>query len=188
MLLTVALAQAEQSSQSTTFAAERAKAKLNPYANDLGPDRIDVSAYPADLQNTYRTLLIDKCARCHTAARVLNSQFVEPSGSLSEQTAKIKAWTREHPELFSDPLVWQVVPRSSSASGIWETYVKRMMAKPGAGISPVEAKKIWEFLTYDSERRKTGSRAGSWAEHRKALLSEFKKKNKARYQDLYDVR
>ena len=36
----------------------------------------------------------------------------------------------------------------------WSRYVKRMMRKPGSGISPKEAKKIYEFLAYDSSVRK----------------------------------
>jgi len=36
----------------------------------------------------------------------------------------------------------------------WSRYIKRMMHKPGSGISPGQAKKIYEFLAYDSSVRK----------------------------------
>lgn len=36
----------------------------------------------------------------------------------------------------------------------WSRYVKRMMRKPGSGISPADAKQIYEFLAYDSAVRK----------------------------------
>ncbi len=36
----------------------------------------------------------------------------------------------------------------------WSRYIKRMMYKPGSGISSSEAKKIFEFLAYDSSVRK----------------------------------
>jgi len=36
----------------------------------------------------------------------------------------------------------------------WERYVKRMMHKPGSGISATDGKKIFEFLVYDSSVRK----------------------------------
>ena len=36
----------------------------------------------------------------------------------------------------------------------WSRYVKRMMHKPGSGISNAEGKKIYEFLVYDSSIRK----------------------------------
>lgn len=36
----------------------------------------------------------------------------------------------------------------------WERYVKRMMRKPGSGISPADGKQIFEFLAYDSKIRK----------------------------------
>ena len=36
----------------------------------------------------------------------------------------------------------------------WSRYIKRMMHKPGSNISPGQAKKIYEFLAYDSSIRK----------------------------------
>ena len=36
----------------------------------------------------------------------------------------------------------------------WERYVKRMMRKPGSGISANDGKKIYEFLAFDSKTRK----------------------------------
>ncbi len=36
----------------------------------------------------------------------------------------------------------------------WSRYVKRMMHKPGSGISAGEGKQIYEFLVYDSSVRK----------------------------------
>jgi hypothetical protein len=36
----------------------------------------------------------------------------------------------------------------------WSRYVKRMMRKPGSGISSSDGKKIYEFLVYDSSVRK----------------------------------
>ena len=36
----------------------------------------------------------------------------------------------------------------------WSRYIKRMMYKPGSGISSSEGKKIYEFLVYDSSIRK----------------------------------
>jgi cytochrome c5 len=36
----------------------------------------------------------------------------------------------------------------------WSRYIKRMMRKPGSGISAGEGKKIYDFLVYDSSARK----------------------------------
>jgi hypothetical protein len=36
----------------------------------------------------------------------------------------------------------------------WGRYIKRMLYKPGSGINATEAKKIYEFLVYDSSVRK----------------------------------
>jgi hypothetical protein len=39
---------------------------------DKGPDTLDVSRYPAPIRNGY-ALVTQKCGKCHTLARVLNT-------------------------------------------------------------------------------------------------------------------
>jgi len=39
---------------------------------DKGPDTVDVSAYPAEMQHGYR-LFRSKCSKCHTIARPINT-------------------------------------------------------------------------------------------------------------------
>lgn len=39
---------------------------------DKGPDKIDVSSYPAEIQSAYK-LFTGKCSKCHTIARPLNT-------------------------------------------------------------------------------------------------------------------
>jgi mono/diheme cytochrome c family protein len=41
---------------------------------DKGPAKIDVSKYPAEMQQNYKVFLV-KCAKCHTVARAINSDF-----------------------------------------------------------------------------------------------------------------
>lgn len=55
--------------------SEKEKAQKEPFPNDLGPDSIDVSAYPAPLQKKYAFL--KECGQCHTMARPINSQIFE---------------------------------------------------------------------------------------------------------------
>lgn len=43
-------------------------------AYDKGPDKINVSKYPADMQKAYK-LFGTKCAKCHTLARAINCEF-----------------------------------------------------------------------------------------------------------------
>jgi hypothetical protein len=181
------LASVSAQEAASSYEAERAKALKNPYANDLGPETIDVSGYPADLQATYKEVFQVKCARCHTAARPLNSQFVEPAGPKDQQAGRVAEWKTSQPDLFKDKLVWQVEGKTGAQAGIWERYVKRMMAKPGCNISPADGKKIWEFLRYDSEKRKTGANAAAWAAHRRKLLADFKAKHPDRYRELYET-
>jgi mono/diheme cytochrome c family protein len=172
---------------SGSYEAEKAKALANPYPNDSGPVSIDVSAYPAELQDTYKNIFLVKCQRCHQASRPLNSQFVEPSGDKSGHAAKIASWKAANPEMFKDKLVWDVEGWTPSQPGVWERYVKKMMSKPGCNISQPEGKKIWQFLTYDSEKRKTGANAAKWAEHRRKLLADFKASHPARYKELFET-
>jgi len=41
---------------------------------DKGPDKINVSAYPAEQQKNYKVFL-DKCSKCHTIARPINTSM-----------------------------------------------------------------------------------------------------------------
>jgi hypothetical protein len=60
----------------------------------------------------------------------------------------------------------------------WERYVKRMMHKPGSGITPAEGKKIFDFLVYDSSIRKKAMVQERFdkatPEERKAAEDKFK--------------
>jgi mono/diheme cytochrome c family protein len=170
-----------------SYAMERAKAQRNPYADDFGPPAIDVSDYPTDFQSTYKDVFLVKCQRCHTAARPLNSPYLEPSGLKEEEQKRIARWKKEQPEIFQDRLVWQIGAAEGAKAGIWEQYVKRMMAKPGCNIQPADGRRIWDFLRYDSERRKTGTKAAVWAEHRRKLLANFKSSHPDRYRELYET-
>jgi hypothetical protein len=171
----------------SSYEAEKAKAMKYPYANDLGATTIDVSAYPREMQDVYRDIFQIKCRRCHDASRALNAPFVEPSGPRARHAAMIARWKAENPKMFKDGRVWQIEGGSASGPGIWERCVKRMMQKPGCTLSSVEGKKVWQFLCYDSERRKTGAGAATWAEYRRKLLADFKAKYPDRYRDLYEV-
>jgi hypothetical protein len=52
-----------------------ASPKPPEYANDLGPDTIDVSHYPADMKAAYG-IFQAKCGVCHSEARAVNSELV----------------------------------------------------------------------------------------------------------------
>jgi mono/diheme cytochrome c family protein len=41
---------------------------------DKGPDKIDVSAYPAPMQAAYK-IFASKCSKCHTIARPINTMM-----------------------------------------------------------------------------------------------------------------
>jgi|SRR6516225_3815028 len=44
---------------------------------DKGPDKINVSSYPAEQQKNYKTFA-DKCSKCHTIARPINTTMTKP--------------------------------------------------------------------------------------------------------------
>jgi cytochrome c5 len=44
------------------------------FAADKGPDKVDVSAYPAEVQEDYRVFSA-KCSKCHTLARPINTDL-----------------------------------------------------------------------------------------------------------------
>src|ERR1039458_2885000 len=45
-----------------------------PVPQDKGPDKVDISAYPAPTQAAYK-LFSSKCSKCHTIARPLNTMM-----------------------------------------------------------------------------------------------------------------
>jgi hypothetical protein len=164
---------------------EKEKALSNPYPNDFGPEKLDeavLKGMPADAKAGYELMLgkagKKNCNTCHTSSRPLNSRFVEPEGKdTAAKEAVIAQWKKDQPELFSNPAIWQVEPE------IWKRYVKRMMAKPGCGISNEDGKKIWQFLVFDS-KRKVGANAAAWKAHRQKLIDELKTKNPKRHEEL----
>ena len=88
------------------------------FAADKGPSKIDpkvLATYAPQAKAIYN-LFRNKCSKCHTLARPLNTDLSPTK---------------------------------------WEEYVKRMMSKPGSGIKPSEAKQIWQFLVYDTVKRRT---------------------------------
>jgi hypothetical protein len=101
-------------------AAQTAKSDKSTvsFAADKGPSKIDpkvLATYSPKAKAIY-SLFRNKCSKCHTLARPLNTDLPPTK---------------------------------------WEEYIKRMMNKPGSGIKPSEAKEIWQFLVYDTAKRRT---------------------------------
>jgi hypothetical protein len=145
-----------------------------PYPNDAGPDRIDVSGYPAEVRSDY-AVFARRCSQCHTLARAINSQ------NLQLTPADQKAERASEPEIFTDEKIWRIT------DGVWIQYVGSMHAKPGAGfrIRPTEFEKIVDFLAADSKARKMGAHRASWRAARQKLLDDFQKSYPARYEALF---
>lgn len=83
------------------------------YPADKGQNYVDASGYPPKMREYYE-LFANKCSRCHTLARPINSSFTEDE---------------------------------------WRKYVRKMMRKPGSGLTPKTAGQITEFLIYDARVR-----------------------------------
>lgn len=43
---------------------------------DKGPSTVNISSYPAEQQKSYKTF-VDKCAKCHTIARPINTTMAK---------------------------------------------------------------------------------------------------------------
>ena len=56
---------------------EKLKAK-KPLPYDKGPSTIDVSKYPAEMQDIYENIFTKKCSKCHTIARAINAPYALP--------------------------------------------------------------------------------------------------------------
>lgn len=57
----------------TLFAIAQAGSNIN-LPQDKGPDKLDVSSYPADIQKGYK-LMTNKCNQCHSLARPINTSM-----------------------------------------------------------------------------------------------------------------
>ena len=44
---------------------------------DKGPNKIDVSGYPPEMQKSYK-VFAEKCSKCHTIARPINTTMARP--------------------------------------------------------------------------------------------------------------
>ncbi len=120
------------------FAAsvEKNKALQSPYANDLGPDALPaeaLQAYPDDIRKGY-DLTRMKCAKCHSAARPLNSEFTDPD-----------VWQRYVKRMMAKPgcdilsaegkQIWKFLVHDSKTRKLganeakWAAHRKRLMAE-----------------------------------------------------------
>lgn len=163
---------------SGAFAAAQQKPDSGPpLANDLGPKEVDVAKYPDEMKENYKVLL-QRCSKCHAAHRTFNAQYAQPEGDTAAQEAAIESLKKSNPDLFQDKFVLTI------EADVWKRYVKRMMAKPGADIPKEDAKRIYEFLAYDSQVRKLKD-PKAWGEARKKMLADFKAKHPEEFTKTY---
>jgi hypothetical protein len=55
----------------------RAQSSNVTLPQDKGPASINISTYPVELQKSYK-LFSDKCSKCHTLARPINTTMADP--------------------------------------------------------------------------------------------------------------
>jgi len=101
---------------------------------DLGPARVDVSGYPADQQKNY-ALFMERCVRCHTAARAINSPLIEAEdwqyfvGLMHKKVLgrkKGEIWTPEEGRLIIDFLSYDSQVRKVEHQEQFENLQKRL--------------------------------------------------------------
>ncbi len=115
-------------------AEEKAKALQSLYANDLGPDALSVEAlrgYPQEIRAGYEIMRV-KCAKCHSSARPLNSEFSDS-----------KVWERYVKRMMAKPgcdilsvegkSIWKFfvhdskVRKTGDAEAKWAAHRKRLL-------------------------------------------------------------
>ncbi len=86
-----------------------AAALAEMHAHDKGPAKIDVSSYPDAIKADYK-LFLDKCGKCHSPARAINSDLaLEEEWEQDVQKMMSKAKTLISPDdakLITDFLVY----------------------------------------------------------------------------------
>jgi hypothetical protein len=107
------------------------------------------------LVGTFAGLAADDQLDAETKARVERFEKGPATIDVSKYPDKIQ----EYYELFSQKCTQcHKLSRPINSDYVlpdeWSRYVKRMMHKPGSGISTAEGKNIYEFLVYDSSVRK----------------------------------
>ena len=107
-IVTVSLVAATALTTLAIGGGARADNSPTTFAAHSGPAKVEVGAFPGEVQEAYG-LFAARCSRCHTLARAINTNLSTES---------------------------------------WRLYVKKMMSKPGSGISPDDGKTIYRFLAF----------------------------------------
>jgi hypothetical protein len=113
---------------------------------------------------TALALAVPGAVLCHVTAQELDAETkarVErfEKGPTTIDISKYPDGIKENYEVFSQKCsqchkLSRPINSDYALPDEWSRYIKRMMNKPGSGISASEGKKIYEFLTYDSSVRK----------------------------------
>lgn len=123
--------------------AARAQGEAAPeksFEADKGPDTIDVSKYPKEQQDNYK-VFAERCAKCHTLARPINSEYALPeewSAYVDKMRHKKRSGIGGSPtegdqKMITDFLIYDSSVRKK------ELIEKKHKATAPAGV-PVDAK------------------------------------------------
>jgi hypothetical protein len=101
---------------------------------DLGPATVDVSTYPPAQQKNY-ALFLNRCSRCHTPARALNSKIATPEdwqhyvslmhGRLLSRSMG-ESWKTEEGQAIIDFLVYDSQVRKTAHPREFESLQVRL--------------------------------------------------------------
>lgn len=113
---------------------------------------------------TWRARAADEPLDAETKARVERFE----KGPATIDVSKYPQGIQENYEVFSQKCTQchklsRPINSDYALPDEWSRYIKRMMHKPGSGISNAEGKKIYEFLVYDSSIRKKAMADGKLA-------------------------
>lgn len=119
------------SGETTTALEQEMERAKKPMAWDLGPETVDISKYPPDVQADYK-VFAKKCSKCHGLARPLNAPFATPeewNNYVNKMMRKPGSGItpKEGKQIF-DFLVYDSRVRKLSDPEAWDKHIEELLA------------------------------------------------------------
>ncbi|MFN3466918.1 MAG: hypothetical protein ACK4WF_04350 [Candidatus Brocadiales bacterium] len=107
------------------------EAAKKPMAWDLGPETVNISNYPVDIQEDYK-VFATKCGKCHGLARALNAPYTtaeEWNNYVNKMMRKPGSGiTPKEGKMIFDFLVHDSKVRKLSDPEAWNKHIDRLIA------------------------------------------------------------
>jgi hypothetical protein len=145
-LCMIAVAAAGESGQTPTESQLNAR-----YYFDLGPDKIDVSAYPEAQQKAY-PLFEKTCSKCHSLSRAINSPF-----TTREDWKRFLTRMHERKKALGGPGFMQNEGRTILDFLAFDSQERKVKRKDEFAKSTLELKALFEQTLKEREKLQKAS-------------------------------